>query len=65
MSTSMLHIDKQLLMNDHKKLEYTIHEKDLDETLEQAYKYASEILLDLIINKYHLIERFHTLKHYF
>jgi gamma-tubulin complex component 2 len=65
MSTSILRIDKQLLMNNHKKLEYTIHEKDLDETLEEAYKYASEILLDLILNKYHLIERFQTLKHYF
>ncbi|CAF1011178.1 unnamed protein product [Adineta steineri] len=65
MSTSILRIDKQLLMNNYKKLEYTIHEKDLDETLEEAYKYASEILLDLILNKYHLIERFQTLKHYF
>jgi gamma-tubulin complex component 2 len=65
MSTSILRIDKQLLMNNHKNLEYTIHEKDLDETLEEAYKYASEILLDLILNKYHLIERFQTLKHYF
>ncbi|UJR27736.1 hypothetical protein I4U23_009013 [Adineta vaga] len=65
MSTSILRIDKQLLMNNYKKLEYTIHEKDLEETLEEAYKYASEILLDLILNKYHLIERFQTLKHYF
>lgn len=65
MSTSILRIDKQLLMNNHKTLEYTIHEKDLDETIEEAYKYASEILLDLILNKYHLIERFQTLKHYF
>lgn len=65
MSTSILRIDKQLLLNNHKKLEYTIHEKDLDENLEEAYKYASEILLDLILNKYHLMERFQTLKHYF
>ncbi|CAF0745851.1 unnamed protein product [Adineta ricciae] len=65
MSTSILRVDKQLLMNNYKKLEYTIHEKDLEETLEEAYKYASEILLDLILNKYHLIERFQTLKHYF
>ncbi|CAF1021358.1 unnamed protein product [Rotaria sp. Silwood1] len=65
MSTSILRIDKQLLMNNYKKLEYTIREKDLDETLEEAYKYSSEILLDLILNKYHLIERFQTLKHYF
>jgi len=65
MSTSVLRIDKQLLMNNHKNLEYTINEKNLEETLEEAYKYASEILLDLIINKYHLVERFQTLKHYF
>ena len=65
MSTSILRIDKQLLMNTSKKLEYTIHEKDLDESLEEAYKYASEILLDLILNKYNLIQRFKTLKHYF
>ena len=65
MSTSILRIDKQLLLNNYKKLEYTIHEKDLDENLEEAYKYASEILLDLILNKYHLMERFQTLKHYF
>lgn len=65
MSTSVLRIDKQLLMNNHKNLEYTINEKNLEETLEEAYKYASEILLDLILNKYHLVERFQTLKHYF
>lgn len=65
MSTSILRIDKQLLSNKSKKLEYTIHEKDLDENLEEAYKYSSEILLDLILNKYFLIERFKTLKHYF
>ncbi|CAF0999098.1 unnamed protein product, partial [Didymodactylos carnosus] len=47
------------------ELKYTTKEKDLEEPLEKAYQYASQILLNLVLNEYHLLERFKTLKHYF
>ncbi|XP_052126076.1 gamma-tubulin complex component 2-like isoform X1 [Frankliniella occidentalis] len=47
------------------ELKYTIAESEYVEAIEQAYCFASQTLLDLLIKEYDLMGRLRSVKHYF
>ncbi|KYQ93408.1 spindle pole body component 97 [Tieghemostelium lacteum] len=46
-------------------IEFSLHEKDYLERIEEAYEYASSILLSLLMNEKQLLSRLKSIKHYF